>query len=104
MTTIGIIGGSGVYELDGLENIQEHTVETPFGTPSDAVITGELEGTQLIFIPRHGRGHRLLPSEVPFRANIFALKQMGAQMVVSVSAVGSMKENIVPGHFVIPNQ
>ena len=104
MTTIGIIGGSGVYELDGLENIQEHTVETPFGAPSDAVITGELEGTQLIFIPRHGRGHRLLPSEVPFRANIFALKQMGAQMVVSVSAVGSMKENIVPGHFVIPNQ
>lgn len=104
MTTIGIIGGSGVYELDGLENVQQHTISTPFGAPSDALITGTLGETNLIFVPRHGRGHHLLPSEVPFQANIFALKQLGAQSVISVSAVGSMKEEIEPGHIVIPNQ
>ena len=104
MTTIGIIGGSGVYELDGLENVQEVTMETPFGAPSDKLITGDLEGTRLVFIPRHGRGHRHLPSEVPYRANIFALKASGAEMVISVSAVGSMKEEVKPGDFLIPNQ
>ena len=104
MTTIGIIGGSGVYELDGLENVQEVTMETPFGAPSDKLITGDLEGTRLVFIPRHGRGHRHLPSEVPYRANIFALKASGAEMGISVSAGGSMKEEVKPGDFLIPNQ
>ena len=104
MTTIGIIGGSGIYELDGLENVREVEVETPFGNPSDKLVTGELGGTNLVFLPRHGRGHRLLPSEVPYQANIFALKKLGVDTVISVSAVGSMKEEIEPGHFLIPNQ
>ncbi len=104
MTTIGIIGGSGVYDLDGLENIEEHVIDTPFGSPSDTIISGVFRGARLIFIPRHGRGHRLLPSEVPYRANIFALKKLGAQSVISVSAVGSMREEIKPGSVVIPDQ
>ncbi len=104
MSTIAIIGGSGLYELEGMEDVQEVAVETPFGPTSDKLITGKLGGAELIFVPRHGRGHKHLPSEVPYRANIWALKQMGAKWVLSVSAVGSMRKEIVPGHFVLPDQ
>ncbi len=101
---IGVIGGSGLYEIEGLTNVEEISLETPFGAPSDAYITGELRGVKMVFLPRHGRGHRLLPSEVPYRANIYGMKQLGVQRIISVSAVGSMKEEIVPGHIVIPDQ
>ncbi len=104
MVTIGVIGGSGLYEIEGLTNIEEVKVETPFGDPSDVFITGELEGVKMVFLPRHGRGHRYLPSEVPYRANIYGMKKLGVQRIISVSAVGSMKEGIVPGHIVIPDQ
>ena len=102
--TIGVIGGSGLYEIDGLTDISEVRIETPFGDPSDVYITGLLDGVRMVFLPRHGRGHRLLPSEVPYRANIFGMKKLGVQRIISVSAVGSMKEEIVPGHIVIPDQ
>lgn len=104
MVTIGVIGGSGLYEIEGLADIQEIRVDTPFGEPSDVFITGTLEGVKMIFLPRHGRGHRYLPSEVPYRANIYGMKKLGVQRIISVSAVGSMKEEIVPGHIVIPDQ
>jgi len=102
--TIGVIGGSGLYEIEGLTDVQEVRLETPYGSPSDAFITGTLEGVKMVFLPRHGRGHRLLPSEVPFRANIYGMKKLGVERIISVSAVGSMKEEIVPGHIVIPDQ
>ncbi len=102
--TIGVIGGSGLYEIEGLTEIAEVRLETPFGSPSDAYMTGMLDGVKMIFLPRHGRGHRLLPSEVPYRANIYGMKTLGVQRIISVSAVGSMKEEIVPGHIVVPDQ
>ncbi|WP_243374736.1 S-methyl-5'-thioadenosine phosphorylase [Geotalea sp. SG265] len=101
---IGIIGGSGLYELDGLADLQNISMTTPFGDPSDDFITGTLDGVRMVFLPRHGRGHRLLPSEINFRANIYGMKKLGVTHLVSVSAVGSMKEEIVPGHIVIPDQ
>lgn len=101
---IGVIGGSGLYEIDGLTDIEEVKVETPFGDPSDLYITGMLDGVKLVFLPRHGRGHRFLPSEVNYRANIFGMKKLGVERIISVSAVGSMREEIVPGHIVIPDQ
>jgi len=101
---IGVIGGSGLYEIEGLTDLQEVDVETPFGDPSDVYITGMLEGVKMVFLPRHGRGHRLLPSEVNYRANIYGMKKLGVERIISVSAVGSMKEEIVPGHIVIPDQ
>lgn len=101
---IGVVGGSGLYEMEGLTEVREEKVETPFGDPSDLLITGRLGDAHLVFLPRHGRGHRLLPSEVNYRANIYALKKLGVEQVISVSAVGSMKEEIVPGHIVIPDQ
>lgn len=101
---IGIIGGSGLYSIEGLKGIQEKRVTTPFGEPSDAYIVGELDGTTVVFLPRHGRGHRLLPSEINFRANIFGMKMLGVNRLISVSAVGSMKEHIKPGHIVVPDQ
>ncbi len=104
MDTIGIIGGSGLYEIDGLTDVEEVEVETPFGSPSDKLITGTLDGRKLVFLPRHGRGHRILPSEVNYRANIYALKSLGAEWIISFSAVGSMKEEIEPGHIVIVDQ
>lgn len=103
-TTIGVIGGSGLYEIDGLTDLREVSLDTPFGAPSDNYVTGMLEGVKLVFLPRHGKGHRLLPSEVPYRANIFGMKKLGAQRIISVSAVGSMKAAIAPGHIVIPDQ
>ena len=101
---IGVIGGSGLYEIEGLTDIQEVTLETPFGTPSDNYVTGVLDGVKMVFLPRHGRGHRILPSEVNYRANVYGMKTLGVQQIISVSAVGSMKEEIVPGHIVIPDQ
>lgn len=103
-TIIGVIGGSGLYAMDELTNVQEIRVETPFGDPSDRYITGTLDNVKLVFLPRHGRGHRLLPSEVNYRANIFGMKKLGVQRIISVSAVGSMREEIEPGHIVIPDQ
>jgi 5'-methylthioadenosine phosphorylase len=101
---IGVIGGSGLYEIEGLEDVREVRVETPFGDPSDALVTGTLHGTRLAFLPRHGRGHRFSPSELPYRANIWALRSLGCRHVISVSAVGSMKEGIAPGHLVMVDQ
>jgi 5'-methylthioadenosine phosphorylase len=101
---IGIIGGSGLYELDGLTDVRWRRVRTPFGDPSDEYCTGRLDGRRVIFLPRHGRGHRLTPTELNFRANIWGLKSLGAEWVVSVSAVGSMKEEIRPLDLVIPDQ
>ena len=101
---IGVIGGSGLYEIKGLSSVREIVVETPYGPTSDVLVTGELFGVKMVFLPRHGRGHRLLPSEVPFTANIYAMKKLGVQRIISVSAVGSMQEEIVPGHIVIPDQ
>jgi len=101
---IGIVGGSGLYELPGLQDVREHRVDTPYGAPSDVLVTGRLGEAELVFLPRHGRGHRLIPSEVPYRANIWALKQLGCGWVVSVSAVGSLREAIEPGHAVLVDQ
>ncbi|MEO0480164.1 MAG: S-methyl-5'-thioadenosine phosphorylase [Planctomycetota bacterium] len=102
--TLGIIGGSGLYELPGLENKEEVRVETPFGEPSDVIVTGTLHGVRCAFLPRHGRGHRILPSELPFRANICAMKQLGMDAILAVSAVGSLQKKIVPGHLVLIDQ
>jgi len=101
---IGIIGGSGLYAMPGLTNVHEQRVETPFGDPSDAFVLGELEGRKVAFLARHGRGHKLLPSELNFRANIFAMKMLGVERILSVSAVGSLKEEHKPTDFVIPDQ
>jgi len=104
MKTVGVIGGSGLYEIEGLTDMQEIEVDTPFGRPSDAILSGMLGDVRLLFIPRHGRGHVFTPSEVPYRANIWALKHLGADWCISVSAVGSLKMEIVPGHIVIVDQ
>ena len=101
---IGIIGGSGLYTMPGLADIHEITLDTPFGSPSDAFVLGTLEGRKVAFLARHGRGHRLLPSELNFRANLYAFKKLGVERIVSVSAVGSLKEEHKPTDFVIPDQ
>ena len=101
---IGVIGGSGLYEMEGLENVARVRLDTPFGSPSDDYVTGVLNGVSMVFLPRHGRGHRLLPSEVNYRANIHGMKQLGVGQIISVSAVGSLNESIAPGHIVIPDQ
>ena len=101
---IGIIGGSGLYAMPGLSGVREERVETPFGDPSDALVLGELEGRKVAFLARHGRGHRLLPSELNFRANIFAMKKLGVERILSLSAVGSLKEEHKPTDFVMPDQ
>lgn len=101
---LGVIGGSGLYSMKDLNILEKKTVETPFGEPSDQVIIGEIGGMRLAFLPRHGVGHRIPPSEINFRANIFAMKKVGVERIISVSAVGSMKETIHPGHIVIPDQ
>jgi 5'-methylthioadenosine phosphorylase len=103
-TTLGIIGGSGLYDLPGLTQIEEVTLTTPFGSPSDVIVRGRLGETQLLFLPRHGRGHRIPPHRINYRANVFALKILGAQQVLSVSAVGSLKEEIAPGDMVVVDQ
>ena len=101
---IGVIGGSGLYAMDGLEDIERVHVETPFGEPSDAYVTGVLAGRRMAFLPRHGVGHRYLPTEINFRANIWGFKKLGCQRLISVSAVGSMKEEIAPGDLVFVEQ
>jgi 5'-methylthioadenosine phosphorylase len=101
---IGIIGGSGLYSMPGFTNTHEERIETPFGDPSDAFVLGELEGRKIAFLARHGRGHRILPSELNFRANIYAFKKLGVERIISVSAVGSLKEEHKPTDFVIPDQ
>jgi 5'-methylthioadenosine phosphorylase len=101
---IGVIGGSGLYRMEGLERMREVEVKTPFGKPSDKLVRGRLAGVELVFLPRHGPGHRWLPTEVNFRANTFAMKKMGVERIISVSAVGSLREEIAPGHVVIPDQ
>ncbi|GCL50254.1 5'-methylthioadenosine phosphorylase [Microcystis aeruginosa NIES-3804] len=106
MTTvkIGIIGGSGLYKMDALNDVREVSLDTPFGSPSDALIVGTLEGTEVAFLARHGRNHHFLPTELPFRANIHALKQLGVEYIISASAVGSLKAEVKPLDLVIPDQ
>jgi len=101
---IGIIGGSGLYQMPELRDIEEVNVDTPFGNPSDAFIVGTLEGERVAFLPRHGRGHKFLPTEVPFRANIYAMKSLGVERILSASAVGSLQEQYAPLDMVIPDQ
>ena len=101
---LGVIGGSGLYQMKGLDVIEKVKVDTPFGSPSDSIVMGELEGVKVAFLPRHGVGHVIPPSEINFRANIFAMKKIGVERIISVSAVGGMKENVPPGHFVVPHQ
>ena len=101
---IGVIGGSGLYQMEGLTDVEERRISTPFGDPSDAVTIGTLEGVRVAFVARHGRGHRIMPTEVNYRANIFALKRLGVEQVISVSACGSLREHLHPGEIVIPNQ
>ena len=102
--SIGVIGGSGLYEIEGLADVEEIEVSTPFGKPSDTIVVGTLQGKRVAFLPRHGRGHRILPGEVNGRANIYALKSLGVERIISVSACGSMKEEIAPLDIVIPDQ
>jgi 5'-methylthioadenosine phosphorylase len=101
---LGIIGGSGFYEMEGLRNVRKVSVRTPFGEPSDSLTVGELQGRTLAFLPRHGRGHRLSPSRINYRANVYALKKIGADAILSIAAVGSMKERIRPGDIVVVDQ
>ena len=101
---IGLLGGSGVYDLSGIEELKEEALETPFGAPSQAYVTGRLEGVPVAFLSRHGRGHRLAPSEINYRANIFGFKLLGCDVILSASAVGSLKEEIAPRHAVVPEQ
>ena len=101
---IGIIGGSGLYQMPELTDVEEVRVDTPFGPPSDAFSVGTLEGERVAFLPRHGRGHRLTPSELPFRANVYALKLLGVERILSASAVGSLQEQYAPLDMVIPDQ
>jgi 5'-methylthioadenosine phosphorylase len=102
--SLGVFGGSGLYELPGLEDVERMEIDTPFGAPSDEFVVGRLGGTRLVFLPRHGRGHRLLPGELNFRANVYGMKRLGVDWIVSVSAVGSLREDIAPGHVVVPDQ
>src|SRR5262245_35467868 len=101
---IGIIGGSGLYEMEELEIVEKVTLETPFGNPSDEFVVGRLSGIEVVFLARHGRGHRLLPSEINFRANIWGMKKLNVEQILSVSAVGSLKESIAPGQLVFADQ
>ena len=101
---IGIIGGSGLYEMEGLQDVREVSLDTPFGRPSDAFVVGTLDGRRVAFLARHARGHRILPHELPFQANIYALKLLGVERILSVSAVGSLKEQYAPLHMVVPDQ
>ena len=101
---IGVIGGSGLYQMNGLTDVEEYKVVTPFGDPSDAIVIGALDGVRVAFLARHGRGHVLMPTEVNYRANIFALKSLGVEQVISISACGSLREHMTPGEVVVPDQ
>jgi 5'-methylthioadenosine phosphorylase len=102
--TVGVIGGSGLYDMEGLESVERVRLSTPFGDPSDEFVCGRLGGARVVFLPRHGRGHRLLPTEVNFRANIYGMKKLGVEWIIGVASVGSLKEEIAPGHVVVPDQ
>jgi 5'-methylthioadenosine phosphorylase len=102
--TIGVIGGSGLYHMQGMSDLEEIAIRTPFGDPSDVITVGKVEGVSMAFLPRHGRGHRISPTEIPARANIWALKSLGVEWVISVSAVGSLREHIAPRDLIIPDQ
>src|SRR5437868_5293048 len=101
---IGIIGGSGLYQVEQLRNVAEHKVETPFGSPSDSLVGGEISGRQVYFLPRHGRGHRILPHELNHRANIYALRSLNVRWIIAVTAVGSLQEKYKPRDIVLPSQ
>ena len=101
---VAVIGGSGLYKMEGLTDVEEVDVDTPFGKPSDAIVVGKLEGVGVAFLPRHGRGHRIPPTDVPYRANIYALKSLGVEHIIAINAVGSLKEEVAPGHLLIPDQ
>jgi 5'-methylthioadenosine phosphorylase len=103
-TLIGVMGGSGLYNMEALKNATEQHVDTPFGKPSDAIVTGQIEGVNVAFLARHGRGHRLIPSEVPYRANMYAMKKLGVRYLISLSAVGSLSEAMKPLDMVLPDQ
>lgn len=102
--SIGIIGGSGLYQMEALSDLEEREIQTPFGEPSDRIVIGRLNGYPAAFVPRHGRGHRLMPSEVPYAANIYALKSLGVKHILAISACGSLREDYAPGHLVVPHQ
>src|SRR3981189_2817918 len=104
LATIGVIGGDGLYSMQGLTNAREIRVKTPFGDPSDAFVLGTMEGKQVAFLARHARGHRILPGEINYRANIYAMKLLGVERIISVSAVGSLKEDLRPGEFLVADQ
>ncbi|MBC7226425.1 MAG: S-methyl-5'-thioadenosine phosphorylase [Thermoflexales bacterium] len=101
---IGVIGGSGLYQMEGLSDVEERRISTPFGDPSDVIVIGSVEGVRVAFLARHGRGHRIMPTEVNYRANIYALKTLGVEQVISISACGSLREHLHPGEIVIPDQ
>jgi 5'-methylthioadenosine phosphorylase len=101
---IAVIGGTGLYDIEGMSNIRELDIDTPFGKPSDVIVTGDLDGVTVAFLPRHGRGHRIMPTEIPSRANIYALKSIGVQQIIAINSVGSFKEEVKPGHLLIPDQ
>ena len=101
---VGIIGGTGLYQIEGLTDMGEVSVDTPFGKPSDAIVVGRLGGVGVAFLPRHGKGHRILPGELPSRANIYAMKSLGVENIVAICSAGSYKEDIKPGHLLIPDQ
>ena len=104
MSKVGIIGGSGLYQIEGMQNIQEESLLTPFGQPSGSYILGKLEGVEVVFLPRHGKGHKISPTEINYRANMFGMKKLGVDAIVSVSACGSLKEELKPMDFVVPDQ
>ena len=101
---IGVIGGTGLYDVEGLNDIEEVEIDTPFGKPSDAITIGRLEGVGIAFLPRHGKGHRISPTEIPVRANIYALKSLGVEYIIAINSTGSFKPEIKPGDLVIPDQ
>ncbi len=101
---VAVIGGTGLYDIEGLTDKREIDVETPYGSPSDTIVTGTLDGVDVAFLPRHGRGHRLTPTEIPVRANIWALKSLGVEHIIAINSVGSFKKEVAPGHLLIPDQ
>lgn len=101
---VGVIGGTGMYQIEGLADIEEVSLDTPFGKPSDSIVVGRLDGVSVAFLPRHGKGHRILPGELPSRANIYALKSLGVEHIIAVCSAGSFKEEIRPGHLLVPDQ
>jgi 5'-methylthioadenosine phosphorylase len=101
---VAVIGGTGLYNVEGLTDLREIDVDTPYGKPSDTIVTGLLEGVRVAFLPRHGRGHRIMPTDIPVRANIWALKSLGVEYIIAINSVGSFKKSVAPGHLLIPDQ